>query len=62
MHAYLETVGRADLSGSRVSLLDLSYVFAHSSSFTSRSLRGSVRRFLRQFYGLQAYIRWKIVI
>lgn len=63
MHAYLETVGGADLiSVSRVSLLDLSHVFVHGSSFTSRSLRGSVRRFLRQFYGLQVYTRWKIVI
>ena len=53
MHAYLETVGGADLSVSRVSLLDLSHVFVHGSSFTSRSLSGSVRRFLRQFYGLQ---------
>ena len=62
MKAYLETVGGANLSGSRVSLLDLSYVFVHGSSFTSRSLRGSLRRFWRQFYGLQAYTRWKIVI
>ena len=61
-HAYLETVGGADLSVSRVSLLDLSHVFVHGSSFTSRSLRGSVRLFLRQFYGLQAYTRWNIVI
>ena len=53
MHAYLETVGGAGLSVSRVSLSDLSHVFVHGSSFTSRSLRGSVRRFLRQFYGLQ---------
>ena len=31
MHAYLETVGWANLSGSRVSLLDLSHVFVHGS-------------------------------
>ena len=42
MHAYLETVGGADLSVSRVSLLDLSHVFVHGSFFTPRSLRGSV--------------------
>ena len=64
MHTYLETVGGADLSVSRVSLLDLSHVFVHGSSFTSRSLRGSARHFFTPILWstMQAYTRWKIVI